>query len=121
MKKLFFLLALMFLPLISIANQYCDDLNESHQSEQKIIPSDKSGYKVIEDNRLYFFNAPNEKCKMKDVFIIKNDLVDAYRIDGDFMFVMYFTKNNKTVEGWVKSRGLIPTGAGVGPKKNDIY
>jgi hypothetical protein len=32
------------------------------------------------------------------------------------MFVMYFTKDKKTVEGWVKLKGLIPAGEGVGPK-----
>lgn len=54
---------------------------------------------------------------MKDVFIIKNDLVDAYKIDGDFIFVMYFTKDNRTVEGWVKTEGLMPIGIGIGPQK----
>lgn len=117
MKNIFLLLVVMCLPLASIASQYCDNLSEGHQSGQEIIPSDKSGYKVIENKRLFFFSAPDEKCKMKNIFVIKNDLVDAYKIDGDFMFVMYFTKDKKTVEGWVKSKGLAPTGMGVGPKK----
>jgi hypothetical protein len=54
---------------------------------------------------------------MKDIFLIKNDHVDAYKIDGDFIFVMYFTKDNKTVEGWVKAEGLTPIGIGIGPQK----
>ncbi len=117
MNKHFLFFVLMFLPLFSIANTYCDDLNEKHDLEQEIIPSDKSGYKVIANSRLFFFSAPDIKCKMKDIFLIKNDHVDAYKIDGDFIFVMYFTKDNKTVEGWVKAEGLTPIGIGIGPQK----
>lgn len=117
MNNFFLLLVLIFAPFFSIADTYCDDLNEKHDLEQEIIPSDKSGYKVIANSRLFFFSAPDIKCKMKDVFIIKNDLVDAYKIDGDFIFVMYFTKDNRTVEGWVKAEGLTPIGIGIGPQK----
>lgn len=117
MNKIFLLFILIFSPLFSIANTYCDNLNEKRELEQEIIPSDKSGYKVIANGHLFFFSAPDVKCKMKDIFIIKNDLVDAYKIDGDFIFVMYFTKDNRTVEGWVKAEGLTPIGIGIGPQK----
>lgn len=117
MKNLLFALLFVLSPF-SMANIYCDNLNQNENSQQEIIPSDKSGYKVIEDKRLYFYSAPNEKCKIKGVFIIKNDTVDAYKVDGDFVFVMYFTKDNRTVEGWVKLKGLMPLRTGVGPLKN---
>ena len=83
-----------------------------------LIPSYKSTYKVIADGRLYFYSAPDKECKIKGLFIIKNDIVDAYKIDGDFIFVMFFTKDNKSVEGWVDIRGVAATGSGVGPANN---
>jgi hypothetical protein len=58
MNKHFLFFVLMFLPLFSIANTYCDDLNEKHDLEQEIIPSDKSGYKVIANSRLFFLVHP---------------------------------------------------------------
>lgn len=117
MKNIILLLLFVMSPF-SMADQCCDNLNNHENPKQEIIPSDKSGYKVIESKRLYFYSAPNEKCKINGVFIIKNDTVDAYKVDGGFVFVIYFTKDNKTVEGWVKLKGLAPLRTGVGPLKN---
>ncbi len=99
-------------------NEYCDKLDVDRQEQQIIIPSYKSTYKVITDGRHYFYSAPDKQCKIKGLFITKNDIVDAYKIDGDFIFVMFFTKENKSVEGWVDIRSVAATGSGVGPADN---
>lgn len=111
----FFLFAISF---FANTNEYCDKFENDRQEQQIIIPSYKSTYKVIADGRLYFYSAPDKECKIKGLFIIKNDIVDAYKIDGDFIFVMFFTKDNKSVEGWVDIRGVAATGSGVGPANN---
>lgn len=86
----------------------CDEVQINAQQEQDRIPFDESNYKVTSKSRLYFYSAPNEKCKLNDLFIVKGDLVNAYSVYGDFISIMYFQKNGNSINGWVKLNGVAP-------------
>lgn len=83
------------------------------KTEAHLIP--RWGMSVISPHRVYFHSAPNDACKMKDVFIIKNDHVTAYTVynDGrqDWVSVMYFSQRlGDTVQGWAKFNAFKKTG-----------
>lgn len=111
--KNFICILLFFLPLFSFADSWCDDVIKKAQEQQDRISPSESGYKVSSNDRLYFYSAPDEKCKLKKTFIIKGDLVDAYSIYNGFVYVIYFTNANEDVVGWVKLKGLESTGTGM--------
>jgi hypothetical protein len=54
----------------------CVKLEEkAEQKEVQIIP--RWGMKVIAPTRVYFHSAPSNACKIKDLFMIKNDHITA--------------------------------------------
>ncbi|WP_336220684.1 hypothetical protein [Citrobacter amalonaticus] len=118
MKALIILL-LSFSPMISHAEDYCSSVSDKADTERAIIPSSDSGYKVSGRGRAYFYSAPDEKCAIKNLFIIPGDLVNASADYNNYTYIMYFTKDGKDVEGWVKSNQLTPTGTGIGPSDNN--
>ena len=118
MKALVILL-LSLAPLISHAEDFCLIVSAKADTERAIIPSSDSGYKVSGKGRAYFYSAPNEKCAIKNLFIIPGDLVNASADYNNYTYVMFFTKDGKDVEGWVKSNRLAPTGTGIGPSENN--
>ncbi|MBD2801529.1 hypothetical protein ID854_13960 [Xenorhabdus sp. M] len=93
----------------------CEKFNLISETEAELINASTSGYKVIGKGRAYFYTSPNVNCKNDNVFIIKNDLVNAYSVYGDFTSIMYLDKNQNLIQGWVQSSRLIPTGTGIGP------
>lgn len=95
----------------------CADINAAAENEQVLIPSYESGYVVSDRERVYFYSAPDESCKIKDVFIVNGDFVNSYADYQGFTSVMYFKKNGDVVNGWVHSKSLKPTGTGVGPSE----
>lgn len=113
------LLSLASLPLISHSEDFCFSVSDKADTERVIIPSSDSGYKVSGAGRAYFYSAPNEKCKIRNLFIIPGDLVNALADYNNYTYIMYFTKDGKDVEGWVKSNRLTPTGTGIGPSENN--
>ncbi|MGN5575475.1 hypothetical protein [Enterobacter sp. Lyrl_3] len=119
MKALIVLL-LSFVPLISNAEDFCSSVSAKADIERAIIPSSDSGYKVSGKGRAYFYFAPNEKCAIKNLFIIPGDLVNGYADYNNFTYIMYFTKDGKDVEGWMKSNRLAPTGTGIGPSEKKL-
>jgi hypothetical protein len=76
-----------------------------------------SGRKVIGKGRLYFYSAPDTKCRIKNTFIIPNDRVEAYGEYGDFTEVIYWGAKGDGVEGWVPSARLTETRTGIGNKE----
>ena len=71
--------------------------------------------KVIIPTRVYFHSAPSNACKIKDLFMIKNDHITAYSTydDGQEQWVsaMYFSKRlGDTVQGWAKLKDFEYTG-----------
>jgi hypothetical protein len=80
------------------------------------IPSDHSGYEVIAAGRSYFYNAPMSTCIDKQIFLVKNDHIDAYFDYGEFTYVMFIhPKTGKDTSGWMLTKQLKETGFGVGP------
>lgn len=65
--------------------------------------------------RVYFHSAPHDACKIKDLFIIQNDIVSGYHFyrepsEQDWIYVLYYSKrkdlDNEIVEGWIKFKNL---------------
>ncbi|EMO5717048.1 hypothetical protein RVW00_002023 [Enterobacter bugandensis] len=98
-------------------NSKCSGANRIAAAMQKKIPSDNSGYVIHNAGRTYFYSAPDESCKIKDLFLVQGDLVNAYADYNGFSSIMYFTKNGDPVSGWIHSDTLKPTRAGIDPKK----
>lgn len=94
----------------------CGKLNDLATENGVKISSEESGYKVS-SGRSYFYTAPNERCKNKSLFVIKNDLVNAYLSYDNFSSIIYFKSNGESVSGWVHSDSITPTETGIGPKQ----
>lgn len=113
------LITLILLTQLSYAADNCKTISDKADSEGILIDSNRSGYKVVEKSRLYFYKSPNENCR-ETIFIVNGDYVDSYLEYNGFMYIMYFSRDENVFTGWVKSSGLTPTGLGVGaPKSNN--
>ncbi|WP_130224928.1 hypothetical protein [Escherichia sp. E13S3] len=109
--------AIFFLFLVSFLSWGgCVEINSSAERYQSLNVTSESNYVVTGGSRIYFYNAPDENCKIKDVFIIKGDVVSVYAEYKNFSSVMFFRKNGDPISGWVHSGAIEPTGTGVGPK-----
>jgi len=107
------LFIILFIPIISWGG--CVEINSSAEQYQTLNPTNESGYVVIDNSRVYFYSAPDERCKIKGLFIVHGDLVNSYADYQGFSSVMYFKKNGDIVSGWIHSNSIKPTGTGVGP------
>lgn len=56
--------------------------------------------------RLYFYSSPNASCKQGNVFVINDDKLLAYYKSNGYVFVNYFDRNGKVIDGWVAENGL---------------
>jgi SH3-like domain-containing protein len=108
-----FLIALFFSPLSSWGD--CKEINAISEQFQSIIPTSESTYVVIGHGKNYFYTAPDESCKLKNLFIIKGDIVNVYAEYKDYSSVLYFKKNGDPVSGWIHSDSIKSTRTGVGP------
>ncbi|WP_409309529.1 hypothetical protein [Pectobacterium sp. B1J-3] len=115
MNKIFFILCL-FSPF-SFA--LCEDVNLIAEQKQILFPHSDSGYLVTEKERTYLYSAPDEKCKLKDIFLIRGDRIDVYSEYNGFLSMMYLKKNGESITGWIRSHSVKPTGIGVGPINPD--
>lgn len=94
----------------------CEKFNISIKGKEDLIPGHQSGRVVIGSGRLYFYSAPNEDCKIKDLFIVPGDKVDAYSDLGEYTSIQYFSnKLGDIVDGWVHTNRLRATGYGIAP------
>lgn len=93
----------------------CEKFDCISDKEKVLIDSSQSGYKVIGKGKAYFYTAPDFNCKINKLFLIEGDLANAYFDYSDFTFIMYLDKKGKTIEGWIESNRLTPTGTGIGP------
>ncbi len=62
--------------------------------------------RVTSKGRSYFYREPNQYEKIKDLFLIKGDMVKVLDEAGEFRFVQYKQKNGNVVEGWFLSKDL---------------
>lgn len=100
---------------VSAVEDICQKFKVISDKERDLIDSSKSGYKVISEGRSYLYTSPNINCKEQNVFLIKNDLVNAYAVYRNFTFIMYLNKEGEIIVGWITSSQLVPTGTGIGP------
>lgn len=93
----------------------CAEINSTAEQNQTLVPTNESGYIVNDKSRVYFYSAPDDRCKIKDVFIVYGDSINSYADYQGFSSVIFFKKNGDTISGWVHSDSIKPTGTGVGP------
>jgi hypothetical protein len=99
----------------------CEKFNKSIKDKEFLIPGHQSGRVAIGSGRLYFYSAPVEECKIKDLFIVSGDQVDAYSDFGKYTFIQYISNRlGDTVDGWVYTDRLKATGYGIAPDKDAI-
>jgi hypothetical protein len=116
----------LFIPLVFLlyspfamsgTSEACSKVAELAAQDKAKIPGYISGRKVIGKGRLYFYTAPDTKCRMKNTFVIPHDRVEAYSDYGDFTQIVYWDAKGNDVEGWVPSNRLAETGTGIGNKE----
>jgi len=90
----------------------CTIINNEAEDKQSKIPPSESGHVVSDTNRVYFYSAPNETCKIKNLFIINGDKVNIYA-EYKFFSLISFKKKGQLVSGWIHSKSIKPTGTGV--------
>ena len=94
----------------------CDQANVLFKAKSTdIIPRWGLQVNVKHKQRVYFHSAPHDTCKIKDLFIIQNDIVSGYHFyrepsEQEWIYVLYYSKrkdlDNEIVEGWIKFKDL---------------
>jgi hypothetical protein len=104
-------LTIFFLSSSSFADQAsCTDISKQAESEQAFLNPPASN-KVIGEGRLYFYTAPNNGCRSKDIFVVPGDELITYTEFKGWYSVMYVNpKTGKDYDGWVRSERLKMTG-----------
>lgn len=92
----------------------CVSVFEQAEQEQAPISSSMSGRGVVGAGRLYFHTAPDTRCRLKDVFVIVGDRLEAYASYGEFTNVIYWNPNTGAgTAGWVLSSRMTATGTNI--------
>jgi hypothetical protein len=99
------------------AENACSKIAEMAVRHQAFIPRHLSGRRVVGNGRFYLNFAPDKRCRMKDVFVVPNDRVEAYSDYQGFTDVTYWDAKGNDVSGWVLSSRVVETGTGIGPKE----
>ena len=66
---------------------------------------------VIGSGRLYFYEAPVERCESTNAFLVPGDRVVTYAVEEDYTEINYYSKRGSIVRGWVKRNRLKVTGS----------
>jgi hypothetical protein len=119
MNKLLLIFLVLYSSLaLSETEDVCTRIAQKAERERALIPSYMSGRKVVDAGRLYFYSAPDKRCRMKNVFVIPNDHLEAYSTYGDYTEVVYWSAKSGDPSGWVLSSRIVETGTGIGPDRN---
>lgn len=119
MKCLISLFSLLFFISAANASDFCSDIQKKADAEQAYIDHSTSDYKVISKGRLYFYSAPDKKCKNSKVFLVPGDHVIGYSIYKDFLSAAYFKSNGDSVDGWLDTSQLENTKLTNGPSSEE--
>lgn len=88
----------------------CNKVSKQAEKDQ-VFFSPPGAFDVVGDGRLYFYLAPHEGCKSKDVFVIPGDSLFGYTEYKGWYSVYYINpKTGKEVDGWVDGKRLKFTG-----------
>ena len=91
----------------NVTEQDCDD------GKFKIVDFwPREAGKISSSGRVFFYKAPEEKCKSTNLFLVKNDRVVIYgsTMDAAYQSVVYVTKGGNIIMGWVESKNITRTG-----------
>lgn len=101
---------------LASASADCETLNSTVSNTGDYIAGEEAGRTVIGRGRIQFYSAPEYSCKMKGIFILPNESVEAYTSYRGFTSVAYLnSRQSKPVLGWVRSNRLTPNGLGIAP------
>jgi hypothetical protein len=111
-KTITIALIILFVSSVAEAEQSaCDKITSQTENVQSFL-NPPSSYKVIGERRAYFYSAPHENCRSKDIFVVTGDDLIAYTEYKGWYSVSYANpKTGKDYDGWVKSERLKRTGS----------
>ena len=86
---------------------------------QSDIPG--TAFAVVNQKRVWFYSAPDERCKTEGLFVIAGDVLRAYKRSGEYTYISFTTVKGENIPGWVNTSvisGYSPNQ--VSPRKNAL-
>lgn len=76
--------------------------------EAKVVVTEQRPNRVVSGpGRLYFHTAPDERCRLKTVFVVPNDRLEVFADHGGYTEVIYWNSaTGAGTAGWVHSARL---------------
>ena len=88
-------------------NAWCADAFETAQQEKSTTGATPALRVVNAGGRVYFHSAPDERCRLKGVFVVTNDRLEVFADHGAFTEVIYWHPvTGAGTAGWVPSARL---------------
>lgn len=88
-------------------NVLCADAYETAQQEKSPAGGASAMRVVNAGGRLYFHSAPDERCRLKSVFVVPNDRLEVFADHGAYTEVIYWHPvTGAGTAGWVPSARL---------------
>ncbi|MGV3345337.1 hypothetical protein ACGVWS_06175 [Enterobacteriaceae bacterium LUAb1] len=115
--KVFLAFFILTCSMITDVHGACFDNTTSKKTLINLPPKEMI---VSTQSRLYFYSAPDEDCKIKDLFVVSNDYLLAYHESKNFTYAIYLSGENKITSRWVHSNGVTTTTALQNNTKNII-
>ncbi len=70
----------------SYANDFCSELSKTSEKEQAYVDHSMNVFKVVSKTRLYFNSAPNEQCKISNLFLVNGNVFSGYTTLNGYLF-----------------------------------
>lgn len=106
MRQILFLTWLLAAPM-ALAAPDCGQLLLAARAEQVAVPAWQAARRVTGKDRLHFHSAPERNCRLKDVFVVPGDQVQALQEYGIYTEVQYVhPRSGRVAVGWVESGRL---------------
>ncbi len=87
-------------------NEVCVEAYDAAQQEKNLVTA-LDARVVSGPGRLYFHTAPDERCRLKDVFLVPKDRVEVFADHGAYTEVIYWNPaTGAGTGGWVPSARL---------------
>lgn len=88
-------------------NALCADAFETAQQEKSTTGATPALRVVNAGGRVYFHSAPDERCRLKGVFVVPNDRLEVFADHGAYTEVIYWHPvTGAGRAGWVPSARL---------------
>lgn len=89
------------------AGAACVSAFEVAQQDKIAVSSPQSRRIVNGPGRLYFHTAPDERCRLKNVFVVPSDRLEVFADHGPYTEVIYWNPaTGAGTAGWVQSARL---------------